>query len=170
MLSFIRYSLFNTKILAYFFAPCYIIHFEKPVLNEASRRLRSCSTCILRKKIDWKYLISFFFSEFNCFPWGPWQILIDQQRGKRGARGVTGVHEVIICETYTRYNWVEVKKEGLRCFNGSLETYTRYSRVADEEQKKGLRCFWVILLKGGMAFFFFKRGHLQKSLGNPALY
>ena len=30
-------------------------------------------------------------------------------------------------------------KKVLGVFIGNLETYTRYSRVADEEQKKGLR-------------------------------
>ena len=34
------------------------------------------------------------------------------------------------------------KKNVVGVFNGSLETYTRYSRVANEEQKKkDLRCF-----------------------------
>ena len=33
------------------------------------------------------------------------------------------------------------KKNLLGVFNGSLQTYTRYSRIADEEQKKGLRRF-----------------------------
>ena len=28
------------------------------------------------------------------------------------------------------------KKKGLRCYYGSLQTYTRYSGVADEEKKK----------------------------------
>ena len=31
------------------------------------------------------------------------------------------------------------KKKRLRFLKDSLETYTRYSRVADKEQKKGLR-------------------------------
>ena len=34
------------------------------------------------------------------------------------------------------------KTKGRRCFNGGLETYTRYSRVADEEQKKVLGVFY----------------------------
>ena len=41
-------------------------------------------------------------------------------------------------ETYTRYSWVADKeqKKVLGDFYGSLQTYTRYSGVADEEQKK----------------------------------
>ena len=34
-------------------------------------------------------------------------------------------------------------KKSLRCFNGSFETYTRYSGVADAEQKKGYRRFFA---------------------------
>ena len=34
------------------------------------------------------------------------------------------------------------KKKGLRCFYGSLQTYTRYSGVADEEHKKVLVFFY----------------------------
>ena len=42
-------------------------------------------------------------------------------------------------ETYTRYSGVadeKQKKKVLKIFYGSLQTYTRYSWVADEEQKK----------------------------------
>ena len=45
----------------------------------------------------------------------------------------------------------------LSVFYGSLQTYTRYSWVADEEQKKKVLgviygSLWVILLKGAMTF------------------
>ena len=46
-------------------------------------------------------------------------------------------------EIYTRYSWVAEKeqKKVLNVFICNLETYTRYSGVADEEKKKGLRYF-----------------------------
>ena len=66
------------------------------------------------------------------------------------------------------------KKKVLDIFNGCLETYTRYSWVADEDSKKkkvlGVFHGWYFLsnlVEGGHGFFnFFKGGHLQKSLGN----
>ena len=59
---------------------------------------------------------------------------------------------------------IKRKKKRLRCFGGSLETYFRYSRVADEEEK-----IPVILLKGAMAFLISLKGPFSKSLGNSAI-
>ena len=56
--------------------------------------------------------------------------------------------------------WMKIKKKTLSVFISNFEAYTRYSWVADEEQKTGLRCFfliidfWIVLLKGAKAFFF----------------
>ena len=66
------------------------------------------------------------------------------------------------------------EKKGLRCFNSNFETYTRYSWVANEEQKESLKCFKCSFLSslvgGSNSFFnFFKGAILKKSLGNPAL-
>ena len=62
-------------------------------------------------------------------------------------------------------------------FLWKLPTYTRYSWVADEEQKKkkilGITygSLWVILLKGTMTFLIsLKKAICKKSLGNPGLY
>ena len=59
---------------------------------------------------------------------------------------------------------IKTKKNFLGVFNGSLETYTKCSRVADEEQKKDLRCFWVILLKGAMAFLISLKGAICRKV------
>ena len=54
-------------------------------------------------------------------------------------------------------------------------TYTRYSGVVDEEQKKRslgvfYDSFWVIFVQGCHSFYnFSKGGYLKKSLGNPGL-
>ena len=62
-------------------------------------------------------------------------------------------------------------KEDTGATRSCFETYTRYSRVADEDQKKFLgvysASFQSNLVAGGNNFFiFFKEGHLKKSLGN----
>ena len=60
---------------------------------------------------------------------------------------------------------MRAKKNVLSVLNGSLETYTRYSRVADDEQKK--RVFLSNLFEGGHSFSnFFKVGYLKKN-GKP---
>ena len=63
------------------------------------------------------------------------------------------------------------KKKGkvLGVFYGSLQTFTRYSWVADEEQKKkvlGVICgsLWVILLKGAMTFLISLKGVICKKV------
>ena len=59
-------------------------------------------------------------------------------RGAMSSKGATGGHEVIIWnlhEIFLSCRW-RAKKKVLSVFYGSLETYTRYSWVADEEQKK----------------------------------
>ena len=66
------------------------------------------------------------------------------------------------------------KKKGLRCFYGSLQTYTRYSWVADEEQKKKVLgiiygSLWVILLKGAMTFLIFLKGAICKKVWETLL-
>ena len=67
------------------------------------------------------------------------------------------------------------KKKGLRLFISNFETYTRYSWVADEEQKKVLGILNVSSLSshvgwGNGLFDFFKGGNLKKKcLGNPGI-
>ena len=59
--------------------------------------------------------------------------------------------------------------------NGSLGTYTRYSRVWDEKQKKKkllgvvYGSFWVILLKGAMAFIISLKGAICKKVWETLL-
>ena len=53
-----------------------------------------------------------------------------------------------------------------------LETYTRYSGVDDEEQKKkvlGLFYVFFNLVVGGHTFFFFLTWPFEKKLGNSGL-
>ena len=76
-------------------------------------------------------------------------------------------------ETYARYSWVadEEQKKGLRCiFISNLKTYTRFSWVADKNQKK--KVIGVLngsIVGGGNSLLnFFKGGNLKKKcLGNP---
>ena len=70
-------------------------------------------------------------------------------------------------ETYTRYSRVvdeKQKKKVLGVFNSIFETYTRYSGVADEEQKKVLGIFndsfLRNLVKWNHNFFKFFKGGL----------
>ena len=62
-------------------------------------------------------------------------------RGAKNSKGAIGGHENIIfwnlLKIFLSCRWRAKKENVLAVFNGSLETYTRYSRVADEEQKKG---------------------------------
>ena len=46
-------------------------------------------------------------------------------------------------KTYTRYSWIadEEQKKVLDIFISDFETYTRYFRVADEKQKKSHRFY-----------------------------
>ena len=70
-------------------------------------------------------------------------------------------------KTYTRYSWVpdEKQKKVLGTFISNFETYNRYSWVADEEQKKSFRC-----VKEAIVFLnTLKRAIWKKSLGNHAL-
>ena len=63
--------------------------------------------------------------------------------------------------TYTRYSRVadEEQKKVLGIFIGNFETYTRYSRVADEKK-----------ILGAIAFLNSLKGAIwKKSLGNPGL-
>ena len=76
-----------------------------------------------------------------------------------------------IFETYTRYSALVIKsiKKILVAFNVSFETYIGYSGLNDEQQKK---VYWVILLKGVIAFFLYLfRGPFEKKKNweNPAV-
>ena len=69
---------------------------------------------------------------------------------------------------------IKIKNKVLVVFKGSCETYTRYSGVVDEDQKKVLGAsngsFLSNLVKGAIAFFnYFKEAIWKKSLGNPGL-
>ena len=55
---------------------------------------------------------------------------------------------------------IKRKKNVLGVFNGSLETYARYSRVADKEQKKGLSVF----KEEGHDFLIFSKGSFSKKV------
>ena len=58
------------------------------------------------------------------------------------------------------------KKEVLGVFISYFETYSRYSWVAEEEQKKGVLNY--SLVGGGKNLFnFFKGGNLKKKFGKP---
>ena len=66
------------------------------------------------------------------------------------------------------------KKKVLGVIYSRLQTYTRYSGVADEEQNKivvGVMygSLWVILLKRAMAFLISLKGPLVKTFGKPWL-
>ena len=56
-----------------------------------------------------------------------------------------------------------------------FETYTRYSWDADEEQKKGIKCFkcsfyLIVLFEETVAFLISLKGAIwKKSFGNPVL-
>ena len=62
-------------------------------------------------------------------------------------------------ETYTRYSWiadVEQKKKVSGVLISNFETYTRYSWVADKDKKKVSSVLiiglWVVLLEGALDF------------------
>ena len=61
------------------------------------------------------------------------------------------------------------KKNVLGVINGSLETYTRYSRVANEEQKKRILGVLSNLAEGRHGFFIFFEGAICKKVWKPGL-
>ena len=70
---------------------------------------------------------------------------------------------------------LEQQKKSLGVFTSNFETYTKYSEVANEEQKKVFRCslvvvFLINLLEGPQLFLIFlKEPFNKKRLGNPAV-
>ena len=67
---------------------------------------------------------------------------------------------------------VKEPQRGHRSWFEKFETHTRYSGVANEEQKKKVigvtyGSLWVILLKGSMTFLISLKGAICKKFGKP---